>query len=61
MVSISLEISVREEDFARVLRWYSLAFKDAKHPSKEDESCYNLFKLLHDDIHRENKEEKEDE
>lgn len=60
MVSISLEISVREEDFARVMKWYSLAFKD-KHPSKEDEECYTLFKLLHKDLKRENEEEKDDE
>jgi len=60
MVSISLEISVREEDFANVLRWYSLAFKD-KHPTKADETCYNLFRLLHADIQRENQEEGEDE
>lgn len=59
MVSISLEVSVREEDFARILRWYSLAFKD-KHPSKDDEQCYNLFNLLHADIKRENEEEKDD-
>jgi len=59
MVSISLEVSVREEDLAKVLKWYSLAFKE-KHPSKEDETCYNLFKLLHADIQRENKEEQEE-
>ena len=60
MVSISLEISVREDDFANVLRWYSLAFKD-KHPTKQDEECYNLFRILHKDLQKDNKEEKDNE
>lgn len=59
MVSIDMTIGVWEEDIARVMKWYSLAFKD-KHPSKEDEECYMLFKLLHKDLKRENEAEKDE-
>jgi hypothetical protein len=60
MVSIELSVSIREEDISRWLKWYSLAFKD-KHPSKDDEDCYMLLKVLHTDIVKENKEEQSDE
>lgn len=54
-----MTVGIIEEDLARVMKWYSLAFKD-KHPSKEDEECYMLFKLLHKDLKRENEEENDD-
>jgi len=38
-----------------VLKWYSLAFKD-KHPSRDDEKTYNLFRVIYEDILREDKE-----
>ena len=44
------------KNYASILRWYNLAFKD-KHPSKEDEKTFNLFRVIYDDIVRENKEE----
>ena len=53
---IDHDVGIYEEHYASILRWYSLAFKD-KHPSKEDEKTFNLFRVIYDDIVRENKEE----
>lgn len=53
---IDHDVGIYEEHYASILRWYSLAFKD-KHPSKEDEKTFNLFRVIYDDIVRENQEE----
>ena len=56
---IDHDVGIYEEHYASILRWYSLAFKD-KHPSKEDEKTFNLFRVIYDDIVRENQEEYDD-
>ena len=53
---IDHDVGIYEEHYASILRWYSLAFKD-KHPSKEDEKTFNLFRVIYDDIVRENLED----
>ena len=53
---IDHDIGIYEEHYASVLRWYNLAFND-KHPRKEDEKTFNLFRVIYDDIIRENIEE----
>jgi hypothetical protein len=52
---IDHDVGIYPEHYAMVLKWYSLAFKD-KHPSKADEECYNLFRVIHNDVLREDKE-----
>jgi len=59
MVRIDHDVGIYEEHYASILRWYNLAFKD-KHPSKEDEKTFNLFRVIYDDIVRENQEEYDD-
>ena len=53
---IDHDVGIYEEHYAMILKWYNLAFKD-KHPSKEDEKTFNLFRVIYDDIVRENQEE----
>jgi hypothetical protein len=52
---IDHDIGIYSEHYAMVLKWYSLAFKD-KHPSRDDEKTYNLFRVIYEDILREDKE-----
>ena len=59
MVRIDFSVGIYQEHLASILRWYSFAYKD-KHPSKEDEKTFNLFRVLYEDLVRENKEENDD-
>ena len=52
---IDHDIGIYSEHSAMDLKWYSLAFKD-KHPSRDDEKTYNLFRVIYEDILREDKE-----
>ena len=53
---IDHDVGIHEEHYAMILKWYNLAFKD-RHPSKEDEKTFNLFRVIYDDIVRENLED----
>jgi len=55
---IDHDIGIYTDHYAKILKWYSLAFKD-KHPSKDDEECYNLFNTIYKDMIREEKEEQD--
>jgi len=55
---IDHDIGIYPEHYGWILKIYSMAFKD-KHPSKQDEEYFNLFRVIHTDILREDKEEKE--
>ena len=52
---IDHDIGIYSEHYAMVIKWYNLAFK-GKHPSKEDEKTFNLFRVIYEDILREDKE-----
>ena len=56
MVRIEFSVGVYEDHLASIIRWYTLANKD-KHPTKEDERTFNLFRVLYEDLARDNKEE----
>jgi len=58
MVSIECTVGIREEELATILKWYSLLFKTI-HPSKPDEDCYNLIRVIYTDLKKCNKEESE--
>lgn len=58
MVSLALEVNVRKDYFAWILKLYSLAYKD-KHPTKTDEEFYELTKVVFRDLVYEDKEERE--
>ena len=53
---IDHDVGIYEEHYAMILKWYNLAFKD-RHPSKEDEKTFNLFRVIYDDIVREHLED----
>jgi len=57
---VEWEIGIYPEHLKRILQWYNLAFK-GKHPTKEDESVYNLINLIFMDLKRQEEEEKIDE
>ena len=56
---IDHDVGIYEEHYAMIIKWYNLAFK-GKHPSKADEKTFNLFRVIYDDIVRENQEEYDD-
>ena len=56
MVRIEFSVGVYEDHLASIIRWYTLAHKD-KHPTKEYERTFNIFRVLYEDLARDNKEE----
>jgi len=55
-MTLEVEINYPIEDFERILKWFSLAFKDGKQTA-EDERIYNKFVILVRSL----KEDQEDE
>lgn len=59
-MTLEVEINFCSEDFEKVLKWYSLAFK-GKHPNKEDERVFNKMSMLSISLKEDEDEMKEDE
>lgn len=53
---LEIEFGLYNEDFLRILKWYSLAFKDKK-GCAEDELLYSKISILHDDMKKLDKED----